>query len=204
MYSVGIIFYEIYSRGDPYEGEDFKQVLRKVCDRRVNKRPHVPSSTPRKMQDLMKRLWSPDASSRPQAKDLDMILMDLNMEDAEPLTVDQQKASTERRTGDMLYEIFPKKIADDLKAGKKIEPESHDLVTVVFSDIIHFTDISRELSPLKVSNMLDRLYVSFDKIARKHNIFKVESKLGSLHGTLIRYIIFYISNVLFPSLSTQP
>jgi len=39
----------------------------------------------------------------------------------------------------------------------------------------HFTDISRALSPLKVSQMLDRLYLAFDKVAGKNNVFKVET-----------------------------
>ena len=36
IYSLGIVIYEIYSRQDPYKGENFKEVLRKVCDRRVS------------------------------------------------------------------------------------------------------------------------------------------------------------------------
>ena len=58
---------------------------------------------------------------------------------------------------------------------EKVEPEQHDEVTVVFSDIVHFTDISKTLSALKVSQMLDRLYVEFDKVASKHKVFKVET-----------------------------
>lgn len=75
----------------------------------------------------------------------------------------------------MLYELFPRHIAEALKAGRKVEPETHELVTIVFSDIKGFTDISREISPMKVSMMLDRLYLAFDKIARKHGVFKVET-----------------------------
>lgn len=30
-------------------------------------------------------------------------------------------------------------------------------------------------TPLKVSQMLDRLYMSFDKVAKKHSVFKVET-----------------------------
>ena len=65
----------------------------------------------------------------------------------------------------MLYQIFPKHIADALKAGETPGPESHDLVTIVYSDIVHFTDISSSLPPMKICNMLDRLYICFDKVA---------------------------------------
>ena len=68
--------------------------------------------------------------------------------------------SRNARSGDILYKIFPQRITDDLQAGKKVEPESHELVTIVFSDIVGFTDLSRRMSPLKVANMLDRLYLA--------------------------------------------
>ena len=63
----------------------------------------------------------------------------------------------------MLYEVFPKHIADALNTGKKVEPESHEIVTVFFSDIVGFTTISGTISPMKVSSLLDRLYLSFDR-----------------------------------------
>lgn len=34
IYSVGIIFWEIYARKTPFEGEDLRETLRKICDRR--------------------------------------------------------------------------------------------------------------------------------------------------------------------------
>ena len=79
IYSVGIIFYEIYAREDPYKGEDFKDTLRQVCDRRVNKRPGIPATCPKKIADLMKRCWSPEPSVRPGAKELDSILLDMSI-----------------------------------------------------------------------------------------------------------------------------
>jgi serine/threonine protein kinase len=171
IYSVGIVLYEIYSRSDPYKGEDFRTTLRKICDRRANKRPPIPEMCPPKFAELMKKCWSHDPQARPQARALDTMLLDMSMQEAEPLAVGD--GTGQKPTGDMLYQLFPKHIADALKSGQKVEPEHHDEVTVIFSDIVHFTDISRMSTPLKVSNMLDRLYLAFDKVARKHNVFKV-------------------------------
>eukprot|EP00980_Cylindrotheca_fusiformis_P025779 scaffold14593_cov59-Cylindrotheca_fusiformis.AAC.1 len=42
VYSFGIILYEIYSRRDPYEGEDPATVLHLVVDELVQKRPPIP------------------------------------------------------------------------------------------------------------------------------------------------------------------
>ena len=49
------------------------------------------------------------------------------------------------------------------------------MVTVFFSDIVQFTDISRQLPAVKVCAMLDRLYLAFDALANKHEVFKVET-----------------------------
>jgi guanylate cyclase len=64
--------------------------------------------------------------------------------------------------------------------------ETHDNVTVFFSEIIRFTDISRALSGVKVWDMLDRLYVAFDALANKHEVFKVETIGDSFVGVTNR------------------
>jgi guanylate cyclase len=54
--------------------------------------------------------------------------------------------------------------------------ESHESVTIFFSDIVGFTtEIASTLEPMKISNMLDRLYTGFDDLARKYDIFKIET-----------------------------
>jgi hypothetical protein len=121
--TIGMIIYEIYSRKIPYEGEHPRKILRKVCDPRINYRPRVPGTCPKKMAEIMKKCWSSNASFRPAAKDLDMIFADMTPHNAEPLI---EKGNTRLRTevaaGDMLYKVFPKKVADQLKAGQKVEP----------------------------------------------------------------------------------
>ena len=115
MYSMGIILNEVYSRTKPYAGEeaDLKSLLIDICDRRVNKRPKMSEKIPPRMGELVKKLWSRDPSTRPPAQELDSILMDMNVQDAEPTTPDELNARP--RTQDMLYELFPKHIAEALK-----------------------------------------------------------------------------------------
>jgi hypothetical protein len=79
------------------------------------------------------------------------------------------------KTDELLYSVFPRHVADALRNGQKVEPENHDLVTIFFSDIVGFTDISSQLDPMKISDMLDRLYHSFDALSDYHDVFKVET-----------------------------
>mmetsp|Transcript_15570 Transcript_15570/g.23324 ORF Transcript_15570/g.23324 Transcript_15570/m.23324 type:complete len:622 (-) Transcript_15570:166-2031(-) len=182
VYSFGIILYEVYSRKNPYEGEDYKEVLRGVANPDVNKRPPVPPSCPPPIQSLMTDCLHAIPENRPTFEELDKRLKRLDVETVAPmgkLVVSKQASKEAReaagRTEDLLFEVFPKHIAQALRDGKKVDPESRDVVTIFFSDIVGFTNISSTLSPLKVSQMLDRLYSNFDNLSRKHDIFKVET-----------------------------
>jgi class 3 adenylate cyclase len=79
------------------------------------------------------------------------------------------------KTEDMLYDVFPRHIADALKQGRTVEPERKECVTIFFSDIVGFTVISGTLDPEKVSMMLHRLYTAFDALSREFAVFKVET-----------------------------
>ena len=53
VYSFGITLYEVYARKDPYEGEDFSEVMEKVSDPTINKRPGIPKACPPEIETLM-------------------------------------------------------------------------------------------------------------------------------------------------------
>jgi len=57
IYSLGMIFYEIYAKADPFDGEDPRKVLPKICSPRINKRPAMPTATPPKIADIIKKCW---------------------------------------------------------------------------------------------------------------------------------------------------
>mmetsp|Transcript_18241 Transcript_18241/g.27837 ORF Transcript_18241/g.27837 Transcript_18241/m.27837 type:complete len:382 (-) Transcript_18241:219-1364(-) len=79
------------------------------------------------------------------------------------------------RTDELLFELFPRHVAEALRDGRKVEPESREVVTIFFSDIVGFTTLSASMSAMKVSDMLDRLYLQFDALSKHHDIFKVET-----------------------------
>lgn len=82
-----------------------------------------------------------------------------------------------KRTEEVLHNIFPAKIATLLSHGSKIESESFEMVTCLYSDIIGFTRMcgSENVRPIDIVVLLNTLYLQFDSLTNIHGVFKVET-----------------------------
>ncbi|KIH43025.1 hypothetical protein ANCDUO_26981, partial [Ancylostoma duodenale] len=79
----------------------------------------------------------------------------------------------EKKKSDLLlYRMLPREVADRLKMGHSVEPESYDSVTVFFSDVVGFTTLASKGSPMQVVTLLNDLYTLFDGTISKHDVYK--------------------------------
>jgi len=53
--------------------------------------------------------------------------------------------------------------------------EKFNLVTIFFSDIVGFTNMAGNMTPIQVMKMLNELYTELDKLVEKHHVYKVET-----------------------------
>lgn len=79
----------------------------------------------------------------------------------------------QRKTERLLNEMLPRAVAYRLRKGEHIEAEQYQSVTVLFSDIADFTDISINSVPFDIVHFLNDLYNFIDAQLVQYDVYKV-------------------------------
>lgn len=74
----------------------------------------------------------------------------------------------------LLLNILPKPIVGRLNDGETPIADRFDEVTVLFSDLVGFTEMSARLTPTRLVTLLNQLFSEFDEIARAHGVEKIK------------------------------
>ncbi len=80
-----------------------------------------------------------------------------------------------RENEQLLMNILPAAIAERLRQGEDTIADTHDSVTVVFTDLEGFAALARSLPARDAIRLLDELISSFDEAAEQHGVEKIKS-----------------------------
>ena len=94
-------------------------------------------------------------------------LEDIVRERSLELEAEKTKAET------LTCELLPPSVFEQLKKGKQLKPEIFREATLFFSDIEGFTSIAGMASPMEIVSLLNRLYMFFDNVIVKYDVYKV-------------------------------
>ncbi|MBD2041836.1 PAS domain S-box protein [Microcoleus sp. FACHB-672] len=75
----------------------------------------------------------------------------------------------------LLLNILPQPIAERLKQETGSIADSFEEVTVLFADIVGFTQLSATISPTQLVELLNEIFSTFDQLAERHDLEKIKT-----------------------------
>lgn len=82
-----------------------------------------------------------------------------------------QQEQTER----LLLNVLPEAIAERLKQSPQTIAEQFTEATVLFADLVDFTQIAANLSPIELVNLLNQIFSTFDRLSEQHGLEKIKT-----------------------------
>jgi adenylate cyclase len=80
-----------------------------------------------------------------------------------------------KRSDDLLLNILPSEVAEELKQTGVAEAKQFDEVSVLFTDFVNFTGLSEKLSPTQIVEELNECFTAFDAIIEKNGLEKIKT-----------------------------
>jgi class 3 adenylate cyclase len=87
----------------------------------------------------------------------------------EKLRVEQEKSER------LLLNVLPKAIAERLKQGQNSIADSFPEVSILFADLVGFTNLSAEIPPAQLVQVLNEIFSAFDRLVEKHGLEKIKT-----------------------------
>ena len=79
------------------------------------------------------------------------------------------------RSEKLLLNILPGSIAERLKNSDQTIADGFADVSVMFADIVNFTQVAADMAPAQVFSMLNRIFSAFDELAEEHQLEKIKT-----------------------------
>ena len=187
---------EIMLQSKPYATNDPplhpREIIKNVSDGGQQFRP-VMLGLSSEWVELTSKCWDQNPNLRPTFSEVKKILIRLNKgkrKNAVESMVNRLEAHTqhleevvELRSSELvaekaisenlICELLPRSVFEQLKQGKQVEPETFEQVTMFFSDIEGFTKIAASSGPMEIVSLLNRLYTLFDNAIVNYDAYKV-------------------------------
>lgn len=82
---------------------------------------------------------------------------------------------TKKEHEELIHNIFPEKVAENLLAYGTVTPERYQDATIMFTDFRGFTKVVPQLTPEKLIESLSFYFDRFDDYSAQHNLIKIKT-----------------------------
>ena len=80
-----------------------------------------------------------------------------------------------KQSEELLLNILPKEIAEELKTKGTVDPKPYDLATVLFTDFKGFTSVASKMKPIDLLKELNTCFDGFDEIIEKYEMERIKT-----------------------------
>jgi adenylate cyclase len=91
--------------------------------------------------------------------------------EAQKNQIDNERSKSDQ----LLKNILPDEVAEELKLNGVAAPRLYDSVTVLFTDFVNFTKLSSGVDPQRIINELNECFLAFDEIIEKYRLEKIKT-----------------------------
>ncbi len=81
----------------------------------------------------------------------------------------------QERSDALLLNVLPSEVALRLKNGERVIADHFANASILFADLVGFTVLSAESTPVEMVSVLNEVYSEFDALVEKHNLEKIRT-----------------------------
>ncbi|MDX5449279.1 MAG: GAF domain-containing protein, partial [Bacteroidota bacterium] len=87
----------------------------------------------------------------------------------------EELAREKQVSDDLLFNILPREVAEELKVTGTTQPRHYEAVTVLFTDFVGFTRTAQTMTAEELVSNIDRYFRKFDEIIAQHKLEKIKT-----------------------------
>jgi adenylate cyclase len=81
----------------------------------------------------------------------------------------------QQRAEMLLLNILPKEISDALKVERRTIADEFTAVSILFADVVGFTQMAAKMTPLELVDLLDQVFLCFDGLVERYDLEKIKT-----------------------------
>ena len=89
-------------------------------------------------------------------------------------------AEEKQKSEELLLNVLPRNIMEQLRSKGSVEPEAYENTSVLFCQVVNYSELSAKLGPERLVNELNEVFGVFDDIVEKNSCMRIKT-MGEIY-----------------------